>query len=120
MDKITLNNMKFFGYHGCEDFEKRNGQIFEADADIFSQTKTAGKSDLLVDAVNYVLIYEKIKDVIENERYDLLERVAQRMAEVVLEDERVELVTVRVRKPAVPLQGLLDWVQIEISRDRNS
>ena len=110
--------MKFFGYHGCEEFEKRQGQTFEADVVIHADARAAGKSDALSDAVNYVDIFNKIKQVMEEERYDLLEKLAQRTADRVLEDERVEAVTVRVRKPGVPLQGFLDWVQVEIVRDR--
>ena len=120
MDSITLQNMKFFGYHGCENFEQRQGQTFEADVVILTDTRDAGESDALQDAVNYVDIFAKIKNVMEMERYDLLERLAQRTAERVLEDTRVQAVTVRVRKPGVPLQGFLDCVQIEIYRDRQS
>lgn len=118
MDKITLQNMKFFGYHGCEEFEKRQGQAFEADVIIMTDTRAAGASDALTDAVNYVGIFEKIKHVMEVERYDLLEKLAQRTADRVLEDPQVQAVIVRVRKPGVPLQGFLDCVQVEIYRDR--
>ena len=118
MDKITLQNMKFFGYHGCEEFERREGQIFQADVEIMTDARAAGKSDALADAVNYVDIFAKIKEVMEAERHDLLEKVAQRVADRVLEDSRIHAVTVRVRKPGVPLQGFLDWVQVEICRER--
>jgi len=120
MDKVTLANMKFFGYHGCEEAEKRNGQVFAVDAEILLNLSVAGKTDCLNDAVNYVEIYENIKSVMENERYDLLERVAERLTERILEDIRVAGVILRIRKPGVPLSGILDWVQIEIRRDRNS
>lgn len=120
MDKITLSNMKFFGFHGCAEFEKRNGQIFEADAEIEMDLKTAGQTDGLNDSINYADIFEKIKHVMENERYNLLERVAQRVADQVLQDPRVNSVTVRIRKPGVPLPGMLDCVQVEIQRDQNS
>ena len=80
----------------------------------------ACQTDSLSDAVNYVDIFEKIKDVMEKERYDLLERVAQRLADRVLEDSRVTAVVLRIRKPGVPLSGMLDGVQIEIQRGRES
>jgi len=120
MDKVTLSNMKFFGYHGCEEYEQQNGQTFEADVELLSDLQTAGRTDRLSDAVNYVEVFEKIKHVMEQERYDLLERVAHRIAERVLEDSRIASVVVRVRKPAVPLRGMLDWVQVEILRGRTS
>lgn len=120
VDKVTLSNMKFFGYHGCDEHEQRNGQTFETDVELMADLQTAGQTDQLCDAVNYVDIFEKIKQVMEKERYDLLERVAQRVAECVLEDCRIDAVVVRVRKPAVPLSGMLDWVQVEIRRERSS
>ena len=116
MDKITLYNMKFFGFHGCEDFEQRNGQVFEVDVEIQTDLTIAGQTDNLADAVNYVEIFSRIKSVVEKERHQLLERVTQRIVDVVLEEERILSVTVRVRKPAVPLSGLLDGVQVEIHR----
>lgn len=118
MDKITLYNMKFFGYHGCEEFEQRNGQTFEVDAELFTSLEKAGQSDSLADAVNYVNIFERIRDVVETERHQLLERLAQQIADAVLAETRITSVVVRVRKPAVPLPGMLDGVQVEIRRGR--
>jgi 7,8-dihydroneopterin aldolase/epimerase/oxygenase len=120
MDKVTLSNMKFFGYHGCEVFEKDKGQTFEVDAEIMTDLKVAGQTDCLTDTLNYIDVFDKIKTVMEKERYDLLERVAQRLADRVLEESRIDTVIIRVRKPAVPLSGMLDWVQVEIRRDRVS
>ena len=118
MDKVTLYNMKFFGFHGCEEFEQRNGQVFEVDVEFQTDLSLAGKTDDLADAVNYVEIFSRIKTVVEKERYRLLERVAQRIVDVVLEEDRIVSATVRVRKTAVPLSGLLDGVQVEIHRDQ--
>ena len=118
MDKITLQNMKFLGYHGCEAYEQEYGQIFEVDLDLLVDAKLAGVTDCLTDAVDYVSVYQSVKRVIELERHNLLERVAQRIAEQVLQVSGVAAVTVRIRKPAVPLKGVLDWVQLEINRQR--
>ena len=118
MDKITLHNMKFHGYHGCEAFEQQYGQLFEVDLDISVDAKLPGQSDRLQDAVDYVSIFEGVKHIVEQERHNLLERVAQRIADQVLTVEAVAAVTVRIRKPAVPLKGVLNWVQLEISRER--
>lgn len=118
MDKITLSNMKFNGYHGCEEFEKQHGQVFEVDLEIMVDAKLPGSTDCLQDTVNYVSIFDSVKQVVEQERHNLLERVAHRVAEQVLNVAGVESVTVRIRKPAVPLSGVLDWVQLEITRSR--
>lgn len=120
LDKITLQNMKFYAYHGCEEFEKQNGQEFEVDLDIMVDASKAGQTDSLADAVNYVVIFEQIKCIVETERYNLLERLAQRISEQVLTEAAIFSVTVRIRKPKVPLNGVLDWVQVEITRERSS
>lgn len=119
VDKITLHNMKFHGYHGCEEFEKQYGQVFEVDLDVMVDANLAGTTDCLTDAVNYVAIFESVKRILEQERHNLLERVAQRIAEQVLQEAGVHSVAVRIRKPAVPLNGVLDWVQLEIQRERS-
>lgn len=118
MDKITLQNMKFLGYHGCEAYEQQYGQVFEVDLDLLVDAKLPGDTDCLTDAVDYVSVFQSVKQVVEQERHNLLERVAQRITEQVLQVSGVAAVTVRIRKPAVPLKGVLDWVQLEISRER--
>ena len=120
MDRITLQKMRFFGFHGCEEFEKQNGQTFEVDLEIFTDLTLPGSTDCLEDAVNYVEIFSKIKTVMEEENHQLLERVAQRIAERVLEEKRIGSVVVRVRKPKVPLQGFLEGVQVEIDRKQSA
>lgn len=118
MDKITLQNMKFLGYHGCEEFEKLHGQAFEVDLELFAETGQASQTDCLSDALDYVTVFAAVKRIVENERYNLLERLAERIADDVLANKSVRAIVVRVRKPAVPLSGLLDWVQIEIRREQ--
>ena len=120
LDKITLQNMKFYAYHGCEEFEKKNGQEFAVDLDIMVDASKSGQTDSLADAVNYAAVFEQVKCIVETERYNLLERLAHRISDQVLTETAIHSVTVRIRKPAVPLAGLLDWVQIEITRERNS
>ncbi len=118
MDKITLQNMKFLAFHGCEEFEKNHGQPFEVDLELIADTEIAGQTDCLADALDYADVFAKVKFIVENERYNLIESLAGRIAEVALEAKAVKAVVVRVRKPAVPLPGLLDWVQIEIRREQ--
>lgn len=118
MDKLTLHNMKFLAYHGCEEFEQQYGQAFEVDLDLFTDNMRASQTDCLTDALDYVEVFSKVKLIVESERYNLLEKLAGRIADCILENQALKAVIVRVRKPAVPLPGLLDWVQIEIRREQ--
>lgn len=116
MDKIRLKNMRFYGYHGCYPSEKEIGQLFEVDVDISCDLSLPGMSDCLGDTVNYLSVFQKIKSVVEAETHNLLERVAQRISDIVLEEQGALSVVVRIRKPGVALGGVLDTVEIEVSR----
>jgi 7,8-dihydroneopterin aldolase/epimerase/oxygenase len=118
MDRISLRNMKFFGYHGCYASEKETGQLFEVDVDLFADLSNAAVSDDLRQTVDYVDMFRRIRSVMEEEKHNLLERVATRIAEVSLASEKVRNVTVRVRKPGVALGGVLDTVEVEVSRSK--
>ena len=60
-DKILLNNMKFYAYHGVLPEEQEKGQNFYIDVEIDYSTKKAGLSDNLEDTIDYSLVYEIIK-----------------------------------------------------------
>ena len=53
LDKITLQNMKFYGYHGCEEFEKKNGQEFAVDPEIMVDASKVGNTDSVADVLYY-------------------------------------------------------------------
>ena len=79
----------------------------------------AARTDDLEETVNYRAIYEIAKDTFENYKFKLIESVAERIAAKILDQTEVHNVLVRVRKPHVPLNGLLDHVEVEIYRERN-
>lgn len=118
-DAIRLKNMIFFGYHGVNDGERRDGQRFQIDLDLGLDVAAAGASDRLEDALDYTKVYAVVRDVVEKEQYQLLEALASRIAAAALGFGQVETVRVRVRKPAVPLPGALDYVEVEVARARS-
>ncbi|MGI6092479.1 MAG: dihydroneopterin aldolase [Veillonellaceae bacterium] len=115
-DKILLQNMMFYAYHGVFDYEREHGQRFYVDIEINTDTKEAGESDDLNCAVDYTTVYKKIKEIVEKHRYKLLESLAAKISDELLKFDRVNSVTVRIRKPAVPIPGQIDYVQLEITR----
>ncbi|MBP2650195.1 MAG: dihydroneopterin aldolase [Firmicutes bacterium] len=114
-DKILLQNMMFYGYHGVYEYEREQGQRFYVDVELSLDFGRAATSDDLADTLNYVLVYQQIKDIMETRRFRLLEALAEHIANTLLTG-RVNQVTVRVRKPQVPLPGQLDYIQIEVNR----
>lgn len=119
MDRILLNGLVFFGRHGCHAAERELGQKFVVDIELECDLRAAGQSDDLADTLDYVAIYNEAKAIIEGEPAQLLESLAQRIADFALQDERVQLAWVRLRKPQVAMPGVLDYLGVEITRGRD-
>lgn len=119
MDKIFLNHMQFYGYHGVYPEEQKLGQRFFVDAVLELDLQKAGQSDDLHDTIDYSLVYEHVKEIMEGKPKKLLETLAEEIAAVILRDfSLVKRVTVKVIKPDPPIQGHYQSVAVEITRGR--
>lgn len=119
MDKIFLNNMKFYGYHGVYPEERKLGQRFYVDVVIESDLRKAGQSDDLHDTIDYSLVYERVKGIMEGEPKKLLEKLAEDIADTLLQEfSLVQRVTVKIIKPDPPIPGYYQSVAVEITRGR--
>ena len=102
-DSIVLDKLKFFAYHGCLESEKQNGQYFYVSLKLELDLTKPGKSDCLDDTVNYGLIYDCVKDIMTNMRFDLLEALAYTLITRILSDfAMIDKVEVRIDKPCAP------------------
>lgn len=115
-DKIIISGIRLYGYHGIYPEEKKQGQWFELDVELDSDLVKAGLSDDLSDTVNYSEIYQIIKKIMEGPGVNLLEHLAQLIAEALLELEPVKMVRVRVKKPGLPLGSAAGYASVEIAR----
>lgn len=115
--KITLSNMMFYGYHGVYDFERDKGQRFFVDLEIKSDLKSAASSDMLSDTFDYTVAYSKIKNIMENRKFKLLEALAEAIAYEVMLEELINEVTIRIRK-VPPMPGCFDYVELETTRKK--
>lgn len=119
MDKIYVNQMEFYGYHGVFAEENRLGQRFKVDLTISLDLKKAGKTDELRYSVNYGELFRVCKEIVEGKPYKLVEAIAEKIAGTVLKEfPLVSEVTVMVIKPDPPIQGHYKSVAVEISRSR--
>lgn len=118
-DVIFLEEMTFFGYHGVLEFEGEFGQPFIVSARLETSTRAAGVSDDLTYSTHYGEVFETIKDVVENERFQLIEALAEQIAAQVLAlYTLIEAVTITVQKPHAPIRGNFKSVGVEIYRER--
>ncbi|MFJ5718032.1 dihydroneopterin aldolase [Neobacillus sp. NPDC093127] len=119
MDKIYVNGMEFYGYHGVFPEETRLGQRFAVDLAVSVDLKKAGESDEIEHSVNYGELYEVCKEIVEGKPYKLVEAVAEKIAGSVLTGfPLVSEVTVKVIKPDPPIPGHYKSVAVEITRRR--
>ena len=118
-DRILLKGMVFYGYHGVTPQEKELGQPFVVDLELEVDLKTAGESDDLRDTVNYSQVYSVAKEMVEGPSHNLLESVAEGLAQNLLRSFPLDGVTVLVTKPHVPIKGaVLEGTGVELHRRR--
>ena len=119
MDKIFVNQMSFYGYHGVFPEETKLGQRFKVDLMVETDLSKAGRSDNLEDSVNYGELYEVCKAVVEGKTFKLVESVAENIAADLLSKfPSIQTCTVKVYKPDPPIPGHYESVAIEIVRGR--
>jgi len=116
MDKILLKDMVFYGHHGFDSTEKLLGQHWAVDVEIEGDLSSPAGTDSLKDTIDYTKVYTKVKNVVENENFSLLESLAQRIADILLESFPAYQVMVRVKKQHPPLGGPIKYASVEIRR----
>ena len=118
-DRILLEGMQFFGFHGNNPEERDIGQPFVVDLEVEADLSVAGRSDSLDDTINYAALYRAVKGVMEGPPRNLLEAVAQDIADAVLGGFPVDAAKVRVRKTQPPIRDArLTSAGVEIERRR--
>ena len=115
---IELRGLRALGVHGALPEEQSRAQPFEVDLDIELDLSAASQSDDLGDTLDYGGVAEMVEKVVTGEHFTLLERLAARIAEVVLDDGRVTAVTVSVRKLRPPVPVDLESAGVRIRQTR--
>ncbi|MCY4367518.1 MAG: dihydroneopterin aldolase [Chloroflexi bacterium] len=120
-DQIILQGMRFYGYHGVNPEEKILGQTYIVDLEAKLDLTRPGNSDDLEDTVSYSHIYRSTKAIVEGESRNLLEALAQSIADRTLADFPVEAVSVTVKKPNPPIKGsFIEHAAVRIYRRREN
>lgn len=119
MGKIYLDNIRLYANHGCMHEEEKIGSDYVVNVQLKTDLKKASKSDKLKDTVDYVAINAIVKSEMKK-RSKLLEHVAQRIIERILEEHlSVKKVKVHVAKKNPPINGDVDAVAIELGGKRS-
>ena len=116
VDSITLRGLRVRAHHGVMERERATGQTFLVDVKACLDLSEAGTTDELPSTLDYGTLAEAIHRRVSGERWNLIERVAERVADLVLEDNRVVRVEVTVRKPEAPIGVEFEDVSVTVVR----
>lgn len=115
-DRISLTGLRVRGHHGVLDFERADGQDFVIDVVLEIDLAPAARSDDVTDTVHYGELAGRLAGVVSGDPVNLIETLAQRLADVCVEDSRVRAATVTVHKPQAPIPHEFADVAVTITR----
>jgi dihydroneopterin aldolase len=116
LDRIAVRGLTATGHHGVFEFEKREGQTFVVDVVLGVDTRAAAATDDLARTVDYSAVAADVVALIEGEPVDLIEKLAQQVADACLARDGVEAVEVTVHKPEAPVGVAFGDVTVTITR----
>ena len=115
MGTILVTGLEALGVHGVLPEEQARARPFGVDLELEVGRTRAGETGDLADTIDYAAVIAVTVRIVETERFQLLERLAERIAEACREDERVTAVTVTVRKLRPPVPASLDHVGVRVT-----
>jgi 7,8-dihydroneopterin aldolase/epimerase/oxygenase len=118
-DRLALRGLRGVGHHGVFEHERRDGQEFVVDVELGLDTRPAAAADDLGATVHYGELAERLHASLTTEPVDLIETLAQRLAEICLAEKPVSWVEVTVHKPHAPIAVPFDDVTLTIHRSRD-
>jgi dihydroneopterin aldolase len=118
LDRVALRGLRGFGRHGVLPAERSLGQWFVVDVELGLDTRLAAPGDDLGETVDYSAVAADVVALIEGEPVNLIETLAQRIAESCLARPGVMQVEITVHKPGAPVSVPFDDVSVTITRSR--
>ncbi len=109
---VRLVNLTFYAHHGVHREEHFVGAKYEVDAEMHLDYREAARKDDIRNTIDYRFVYEKIRTVLTQKKYYLIEAVAYTIAtELLASHHTLEEITVRVRKRNPPIGGVCDYAE---------
>ncbi|MGM0378188.1 MAG: dihydroneopterin aldolase [Bacillota bacterium] len=120
MDIIKLKGLNFYGYIGVLSEENQLGQKFILDIELKLPLDQAGKSDDVNDTVSYAEVYEVVKKIMENKKYNLIEKAGKEIIDKIFSEfGKVKKIKIEIKKPQAPVKGSFDYFSICLERKRD-
>lgn len=118
-DRIIINDLRIFAFHGVNDEEKRDGQYFVLDIDLFADLSAPRKTDNVTDTISYSQVVKSAVRLFTAQKFNLIERAAEVLADGLLDEYPViRKITLTVKKPDAPMKVEFGFVGIELTKER--
>ncbi|MHA8110972.1 dihydroneopterin aldolase [Lactobacillaceae bacterium Melli_B4] len=116
METIRLNNMQFHSHIGVLKEERVVGQDIQIDVEMKTNFKELVTSDDVNDTLNYGLVFDEVAAIVENNQVELIETLGAKIIQEIKRNHGAQLdrLIVRIRKLGLPINGVLDNVEIEL------
>lgn len=115
MDKIIIKDASFLTYLGTTKEEKQNSQEIFLDIKLYFETQKAGQTDKIEDTIDYFQVYAGLKELIENNQFNLVETIARDASKYILDNYKARKVKIKIKKPDA-LIGKARYAGVEIER----
>ncbi len=115
-DRIRVSGMRFYGYTGYSPAERELGQWFEVDLELWADLRPAALSGQLSDTYDYIPAVQKIAELVKTQPFDLIESLAEAIADIALRETGSPQVKVRLTKCSPPVPEISGSVSLEIIR----
>jgi dihydroneopterin aldolase len=119
MDKIRINNMKFWTYNGVLPEEQKLGQPIAIDLELRLDLSISGKSDDLTQTINYAEVFQMITELVKSKSFQLMEALAYAILDAIGQRWGLQLYSalVCVHKQYMPMTGVFDDIEIEMEKE---
>lgn len=118
MDRIAIEGIDVYAHHGVHPAERELGQRFVIDIALYGDWGEAARSDSLPDALDYVQVHRRVREVAAETRFQLLEALAARICATLLAEFPLARAVVTVQKPNPPIPNFLGRVAVTLDRDQ--
>ena len=119
MDAIEITGLRYYGYVGYFTEEQILGQWFEVDLSLWLDLSVVGQSDRLEDTLNYVEVVDQVRQLIENSKFQTIERLNTAILEAILQFKLIHKVRSRLVKVSPPIPGFRGQIAIDMVRTNN-
>jgi len=118
-DRIFLEGIKFHGFHGLTRMEREVGCRLAVDVSLELDLEVSGRHDSVEDTLDYRKVHQRVIEVGRGSSHKLLESFAVELLDVLIGEFAARRITVKVRKETPVLDGIVDSVGVELTRENS-